>query len=119
MPFEGAEQVKEIQMGDLYCQLCNMNFTTTKSLRSHVAKCHLGDVLYKCDICGKGFMSKVGIEGHKVQHLPDSERLACSHSNCNVTFARAQSLKKTFKNCTWKTEGSELQVLQKKFQNKG
>ena len=97
MPFEGAEQVKEIQMGDLYCQLCNMNFKTTKSLHSHVAKCHLGDILYKCDICGKGFMSKVGIEGHKVQHLSESEKLACSHSNCNVTFARAQSLKKHLK----------------------
>ena len=45
MPFEGAQQVKEIQMGDLYCELCNMNFKTTKSLCSHVAKCHLGDVL--------------------------------------------------------------------------
>ena len=46
MPFEGGEQVKDIQMGDLFCELCNMNFKTTKSLRSHVAKCHLENVLY-------------------------------------------------------------------------
>ena len=118
MPFEGAEQVKDIQMGDLYCQLCNMNFTTTKSLHSHVAKCHLGDVLYKCDICGKGFMSKVGIEGHKVQHLPASEKLACSHSNCNVTFARAQSLKKHLKNVHGKQKAVYCNFCKKSFKTK-
>ena len=30
MPFEGAEKVKDIEMGDLSCELCNMNFQTTK-----------------------------------------------------------------------------------------
>ena len=119
MPFEGAEQVKEIQMGDLYCELCNMKFKRTKSLHSYVAKCHLGDVLYKCDTCGKGFMSKGGIEGHKSQHLPESEKIACTHSNCNVKFTRAQSLKKHLKMYRSKTEGSVLQILQERFQNKG
>ena len=97
MPFEGGEQVKDIQMGDLFCELCNMIFKTTKCLCSHVAKCHLGNVLYKCNICGKGFMSKGGIEGHKSQYLPESDKLKCTHSDCNVTFGRAQSLKKHLK----------------------
>ena len=65
MPFEGAEKVKDIEMGDLCCELCNINFQTTKSLCSRVAKFHLGNVLYECESCGKGFMSKGGIEGHK------------------------------------------------------
>ena len=31
MPFEGAEKVKDIEMGDLSSELCKMNFQTTKS----------------------------------------------------------------------------------------
>ena len=93
----GGEKVKDIEMGDLCCELCNMNFQTTKSLCSHVAKFHLGNVLYKCESCGKGFMSKGGIEGHKSQHLLELQKLLCTHSDCNVAFGRPQSLKKLLK----------------------
>ena len=90
MPFEGAEKVKDIQMGDLSCELCNMNFRTAKGLCSNVAKFHLGNVLYKCEIYGKEFMSKGGIEGHKSQHFPESQKISCTHSDYNVTSGRPQ-----------------------------
>ena len=98
--------MKDIEMGDLCCELCNINFQTTKSLCSHVAKFHLGNVLYKCESCGKGFMSKGGIEGHISQHLSDSQKISCTHSDCNVTFGRHQSLKKHLKT----VHGNQKQV---------
>ena len=83
-----------------------------------MAKCHLGDVLYRCDTCGKGFMSKVGIEENKSQHLPESEKIACTHSNCNVKFARAQSLKKHLKNVHGKQKEVYCNFCKKGFKTK-
>ena len=36
--FEGAEEVKDVEVGDVECDICNLTFKTTKTLRSHNAK---------------------------------------------------------------------------------
>ena len=54
--FEGAEKVKDVEVGDVTCDICNLTFKTTKSLRFHNEKVHAGKVLYQCSECGKGFM---------------------------------------------------------------
>ena len=59
--FMGGEKVKDVEIGDIHCDPCNMDFPTTKSLRSHNKKCHQGKVLYQCSECGKGLMSKEGM----------------------------------------------------------
>ena len=73
--FEGAEEVKDVEVGDVTCDICNLTFKTTKSLRSHNEKVHAGKVHYQCSECGKGLMSKEGIEKHKLQHGDESEKL--------------------------------------------
>ena len=95
--FMGGEKVKDVQVGDTHCQPCNMDFPTTKSLRSHNEKCHEGKVLYQCSECAKGFMSKEGIEKHKLQHGDKKDMIPCKEPGCTVTFARKQSLKKHMK----------------------
>ena len=52
--FEGAEGMKDVEVGDVECDICNLTFKTTKSLRSHNEKVHAGKVLYQCSECGKG-----------------------------------------------------------------
>ena len=86
-----------MEVGDVECDICNLTFKTTKSLRSHNEKVHAGKVLYQCSECGKGLMSKEGIEKHKLQHGDESEKLKCEHEGCKVTFSRKQSLKKHMK----------------------
>ena len=38
--FEGTEEVKDVEVGDVECDICNLPFKTTKTLRSHNAKVH-------------------------------------------------------------------------------
>ena len=63
-------------------------------------------------------MSKGGIEGHKSQHLPHSEKLKCTHSDCNVTFGRAQSLKKHLKTVHGKQKKVNCKFCKKSFKTK-
>ena len=94
--FMGGEKVKDVEVGDTHCDPCNMDFPTTKSLRSHNEKCHAGKVLSQCSECGKGLMSKESMEKHKLQH-GDKDMIPCKEPGCTVTFARPQSLKKHMK----------------------
>ena len=88
---------KDVEVGDTHCHPCNMDFPTTKSLRSHSEKCHAGNVLYQCSECGKELMSKEGMEKHKLQHGDKKDMIPCKEPGCTVTFARPQSLKKHMK----------------------
>ena len=103
--------MKDVEIGDTHCDPCNMDFPTTKSLRSHNEKCHQGKVLYQCSECGKGLMSKEGMEKHKLQHGDREGMLLCKEPGCTAKFARPQSLKKHMKNKHGPGAGKKYQCI--------
>ena len=53
---------------------------------------HKGEYLYTCEICNKGFIQKEGYNTHKLVHVPDSEKIPCTHKDCEVKFVSKRNL---------------------------
>ena len=53
-----TEDIQKPVAGDLKCEVCDIIYKSTLELRHHIKKFHKNVYLFKCDICGKGFMSK-------------------------------------------------------------
>ena len=56
-------------------------------------KSHQDKYLYICEVCDKGFTQREGFNNHKLVHAPDSERIQCTHEDCDVTFNSTRNLK--------------------------
>lgn len=51
------------------CETCSFTTTNKVSLRTHDRRVHQRDLRYRCEQCGKGFMSNYDLEDHKASHL--------------------------------------------------
>ncbi|KOB74972.1 Uncharacterized protein OBRU01_08704 [Operophtera brumata] len=71
------------------CQICNLGFKTTKSLKEHVGR-HYNEKPLACDKCGKSFRLKKHLSKHSVMHT-DGLPFQCNY--CKKRFQRKQYLK--------------------------
>ena len=53
-----TEDIQKPVAGDLKCEVCDIIYKSTLEMRHHIKKFHKNVYLFKCDMCGKGFMSK-------------------------------------------------------------
>jgi KRAB domain-containing zinc finger protein len=50
------------------CDICGKVFSQRCTMLMHRRSMHLGIFPYKCQICGKGYVSKVNLDGHMTIH---------------------------------------------------
>ena len=91
--FQAPSEVPEYNIGDTQCPKCSHKAKTTNALKLHMMKSHQDKYLYFCEVCDKGFTQREGFNNHKLVHAPDSERIQCTHEDCDVTFNSTRNLK--------------------------
>ena len=89
--FQEPSDVPEYNVGDTECK-CGHKAKTTHALQLHIMKMHKGKYLYTCEICQKGFTQKDGYKTHQLVHGPQSEKISCTHKDCDVTFVSKRTL---------------------------
>ena len=78
-----TEDIQKPVAGDLKCDVCNIFYKSTLELRHHIKKFHKNVYLFKCDMCGKGFMSKESKKMHEKAHGDgDKEEVAYAGGYC-------------------------------------
>ncbi|XP_047496552.1 zinc finger protein 574-like [Penaeus chinensis] len=50
-----------------HCHLCDKRFENQYKLKMHLNN-HTGDRPFTCDVCGKGFMRRTTLNGHRIIH---------------------------------------------------
>ena len=68
------EEIQKPESGDTKCIVCDIDCRLPRELKHHIKIFHKGKVLYKCEVCGKGFMSKEGVKGHEKVHKEVEEK---------------------------------------------
>ena len=93
--------------GQSYCEFCKKDLATTKAVRAHNKKYHLGKYKFQCDKCKKGFWTRQGLETHKNACLDGTEvqledgvtkkyaKIQCG--SCDKTFVSKKCLSKHVK----------------------
>ena len=66
--FEQPENVQKPGKEDTLCIVCQKDFPSNYALKHHITQFHKGQYLYKCEECGKGFMSRTGVKTHMISH---------------------------------------------------
>ena len=51
-----------------WCSECNKHFSTETVLKRHVSMMHKGQYPYRCQYCGRGFVSMDNLKRHLIQH---------------------------------------------------
>ena len=69
-----------------WCSECNKHFSTETVLKRHVATMHKGQYLYRCQYCGRGFVSMDSMKGHLVQHT-GIKAFACRVCGNNFSYS--------------------------------
>ncbi|XP_063587903.1 zinc finger protein SNAI2-like [Penaeus indicus] len=67
-----------------HCHLCDKRFENRYKLKMHL-NTHTGDRPFTCDVCGKGFMRRTTLNGHRTIH--DASQFSCP--TCNRSFKRS------------------------------
>ncbi|XP_037783554.1 zinc finger protein 628-like [Penaeus monodon] len=67
-----------------HCHLCDKRFENRYKLKMHL-NTHTGARPFTCDVCGKGFMRRTTLNGHRSIH--DASQFSCP--TCNRTFKRS------------------------------
>ena len=67
-------EIQKPESGDTKCIVCDIYCRLPHELKHHIKKFHKGKVLYQCNVCGKGFMSKEGVKGHEKVHKEVEEK---------------------------------------------
>lgn len=52
----------------LFCEYCGKGFISKNGLQNHLNS-HRGNYKFNCQICGKGFQAKSNLDGHMNSHL--------------------------------------------------
>ncbi|CAG9810159.1 unnamed protein product [Chironomus riparius] len=71
------------------CDICETTFTTRNRLNAHNKKFHkdkLKDAIIICDICGKEFFLKYGLERHLKAHQEPTQKTTCECDFCGKLF---------------------------------
>lgn len=72
---------------------CNYQTVSKSNLNKHIKTHDLNGNTYSCEVCNKMFLSKSGVENHKLsQH--SSMRFVCKEQECNKTFVQMKSFRK-------------------------
>lgn len=80
----------QIHNGVTYaCETCGFTTTNKVSLRTHIRRVHRRDFRYRCEQCGKGFMSNYDLEDHKASHL-DAKTFVCEY--CGNAYSQKSYL---------------------------
>ena len=73
------------------CHECEKSFSSATALRIHIQSIHRGQRDHICDVCGRGFAAKYGLDQHKHVHIPDGQRKhKCDI--CNKAFFKSFNL---------------------------
>lgn len=76
------------------CKECDMKFLHRNTLSRHVRMTHLKEKSYKCPICGRGFYSKIDLDGHSIVHTGE-KKFKCDI--CFKSLGRKKSLVNHFR----------------------
>lgn len=55
------------------CTYCDQAYRQKGDLNRHLAKMHLGDNIYQCDKCEKGFRLQIELRKHSYEHYKNEK----------------------------------------------
>ena len=67
---------------------------STRDLNAHIAIAHPDVMPFKCDLCGKGYMTSAGLHHHKAGH--SGKQFVCPV--CSTTYTQKYNMKTHLKN---------------------
>lgn len=70
---------------EMFCQECSIPFRKKNRYEEHMAS-HRNSSLYKCDKCGKMFLTHMKLKKHHLTHIPKSYK--CPIANCTEVFEK-------------------------------
>ena len=79
--------LSKIVSGDRKCKLCDKSYFSTKKLKKHMRKRHLGKTPYQCGECHRYYGDSQSLKIHMKKHVPAGEvgqQFTCGV--CNKTF---------------------------------
>ena len=76
------------------CDHCDTNFRNKRSIKSHIARFHSGNIRQKfdCDLCNVKLSEKANLNRHKKLVHTDSSQVSCE--KCSKVFSSDDSLKR-------------------------
>ena len=110
--------IQKPESGDTKCIVCDIDCRSPCEFNQHIKNFHKGLVLYECNVCGKGFMSKEGVKGHEKVHKGVEEKGKKKYSckPCKKEFGWEKSYKKHMKNShSWGGEKIKCQYCDQPF----
>ena len=96
------EKQKNDQDGDFECKICQKKFKYLWKVKRHINFFHVGDSDYKCDSCGKIFITRHNVKRHKLscEKLKKEKIERYLKRNCHIcgySFTKKESLKSHIK----------------------
>ncbi len=72
------------------CHICNASYKVSHGLKHHLANKHgLDKIIYTCDTCSKSFISKTGLNRHKLTHDIANKKHKCTLCE-HTTFTKSE-----------------------------
>lgn len=81
---------KHVQDRNFPCEICNLKFKSTNSLRIHKRRHEAIELTKQCQICMKEFRSNAALSNHKLVHT-DEKKYKCQQ--CPNSFKRLETYK--------------------------
>ncbi|XP_055317606.1 transcription factor grauzone-like [Sitodiplosis mosellana] len=114
--YEAREHYKEVHNEDKgYIKCCNTKLRERCSVRDHI-KSHLEPEVFKCDICGKTFATRMKLAKHKHRHyLTKSRSFICDYCN-KACRDKEQMVRHMFTKHKFVEAKLECEICSKRFQ---
>ena len=115
-----SEDIQKPMAGDLKCNVCDITYKSTLELRHHIKKFNKNVYLFKCDICGKAFMSGESKKQHEKGHGDKGETAYPGRycNKCEKGFTWPKSYKKHMSSFHSKKKPLKCSTYPKTFRTK-
>ena len=99
------------------CRICDKRFSTTSSMKAHVAAIHYMVHNFQCDTCEKTFSSKKDLQNHERQFHSVHDQLKCN--KCGASFGYSSSFNRHTQSCGKTLRDFKCSICDKQFLSAG